>query len=95
MNRGTMIGGVGLALLSGCTQPAPAPALAPAPSEVGRSPSEVGRYQVVSTAKGSLRVDSVTGRTYLMVVGKTPPAGTYATWDGQPLVWYEVKEAAD
>ena len=68
---------IGLGLVAGC-QETP-------------EPSNVGRYQVVVTSDGAMRVDSVTGKTHLMVQTDTPPTGTYATMGGKPLVWAEVK----
>jgi|JI7StandDraft_1071085.scaffolds.fasta_scaffold134656_3 hypothetical protein len=69
----------GLALLGGC-QEAPAP-----PPQ-----SDIGKYQIVVTAQGTMRINTETGRTHMAVPSETVPNGAYAMIGGKPLVWYEV-----
>ena len=56
-------------------------------------PSDVGRYQVLIIAEGTMRVDTKTGKTELMVGTDTPPSGVYAERNGRAQVWAEVKSA--
>jgi hypothetical protein len=54
-------------------------------------PAKAGRFQVVNTNEGVIRVDTQTGETQLMVeVADGPRKGFYATVDGRQLVWADV-----
>ena len=68
----------GLSLLGGC-QEASQPTV-----------SDVGKYQIVVTADGTMRINTETGRTHMAVASDIIPTGSYAMLNGKPLVWYEV-----
>ncbi|WP_292041097.1 MULTISPECIES: hypothetical protein [unclassified Brevundimonas] len=68
-----------LGMLAGCQQP---------------KPTEIGKYEVVMIPEGTMRINTVTGKTELMVNTDTIPNGSYAERNGKPLVWAEVKVAS-
>lgn len=70
----------GLVMVAGCQEPP--------------KPAEIGKYEVVMIPEGTMRINTVTGKTELMVSSNTIPAGSYAERNGKPLVWAEVKDAS-
>lgn len=67
-------------LLAACSQPEP------------QKPSEIGTYQVVATGDGAVRINTITGKTEMLVLfdHQVKQDGTYAIQGSRFWGWAEV-----